>query len=127
MILIILAALLAGSVLVYNKLKKQDIPENQITTAQNTQKKELDAKKVEFNNSIKEILKTDADVDGLSDQDEVKYGTNKDNPDSDNDGLLDKDEIYIYHTDPLKPDTDKDGRTDGYEVRYRTDPNNSKK
>tara|TARA_R110002096_G_scaffold171490_2_gene344376 strand:+ start:12110 stop:13540 length:1431 start_codon:yes stop_codon:yes gene_type:complete len=64
----------------------------------------------------------DADFDGLSDADELDYGTDPANPDSDNDGLDDGDEVE-RGTDPLDPDSDGDGLRDGDEVLLGTDPN----
>jgi outer membrane protein OmpA-like peptidoglycan-associated protein len=66
----------------------------------------------------------DTDGDGLSDGDEVhKYHTNPLNADTDGDGLRDGEEVTRYHTDPKLPDTDGDGLKDGEEVlRYHTDP-----
>ena len=45
---------------------------------------------------IEAISKIDADMDGLTDVDEKKYGTDVNLPDTDGDGILDRDEIYIY-------------------------------
>jgi len=45
----------------------------------------------------------DTDFDGLSDVDEMTYGTDPLNPDTDFDGMLDGDEIMMG-TDPLMPD-----------------------
>ncbi len=64
----------------------------------------------------------DTDGDGLSDEDEVKYGTNPNKPDTDNDGLLDGKEVHRYKTDPKNRDTDDGGISDGVEVKYGTDP-----
>jgi outer membrane protein OmpA-like peptidoglycan-associated protein/opacity protein-like surface antigen len=66
----------------------------------------------------------DTDGDGINDGDEVlKYHTNPLKKDTDGDGLSDYDEIFKYHTDPLKVDTDGDGLSDGDEVlKYHTDP-----
>ena len=67
----------------------------------------------------------DSDGDGLLDEDEIRLGTDPNNPDTDGDGLLDGEEVLTYKTDPLNPDTDGDGLTDGEEVRkYKTDPKN---
>ncbi len=65
----------------------------------------------------------DTDADGLTDQEEAKYGTNPELADSDGDGLTDREEIQVYQTDPLKADTDGDGRTDSQEVQAGTNPN----
>ena len=65
----------------------------------------------------------DSDGDGLSDEYELRIGTDPLNPDTDGDGLKDGEEVLTYKTDPLNPDSDYDLLTDGDEVRkYRTDP-----
>jgi len=67
----------------------------------------------------------DSDGDGLTDEEELKLGTDPHNPDTDGDGLTDGEEVKVYHTDPLNPDTDYDGLKDGDEVyKYKTDPLN---
>ncbi|MDO8571844.1 MAG: hypothetical protein Q7R79_04150 [bacterium] len=65
----------------------------------------------------------DDDKDGLSNQEEEKLGTSKDNVDSDTDGLSDREEVHVYKTNPLNYDTDADGYTDGDEVKNGFDPN----
>ncbi len=65
----------------------------------------------------------DKDLDGLTDEEEKKLGTDLNNPDIDGDGLLDGDEVKFYKTNPLKADTDGDGFKDGYEVRRGYNPN----
>lgn len=73
----------------------------------------------------------DSDNDGLSDELEAYYGTNKDNPDTDGDGFDDFAEIYLMGTDPLIPnepnsDTDGDGISDNDEInKYQTDINST--
>jgi hypothetical protein len=65
----------------------------------------------------------DQDIDGLSDADENKYGTNAFNPDTDNDGLTDWEEVVRYKTFPTQYDTDADGLSDGKEVlNWSTSP-----
>ncbi|MCX6155885.1 MAG: OmpA family protein [Candidatus Kapabacteria bacterium] len=64
----------------------------------------------------------DSDGDGLSDDEEIKLGSNPNNPDSDGDGLTDGDEVNKYKTDPLNPDTDGGGINDGAEVAAGTNP-----
>ncbi|MCI8407780.1 MAG: VWA domain-containing protein [Lachnospiraceae bacterium] len=64
----------------------------------------------------------DADADGLTNLEEITYGTNAALKDTDGDSLTDYDEINIYGTDPLSADTDKDGANDGIEVSMGTDP-----
>jgi len=66
----------------------------------------------------------DSDGDGLSDSDELIYGTNPFLMDSDMDGLLDGEEIHIYETNASNPDTDNDGLKDGEEVHHIYEPTN---
>ena len=58
----------------------------------------------------------DSDHDGLSDYDEISYGTNPRLFDSDDDGLYDIDEMLIG-TDANRKDSDGDGLTDDLEVQ----------
>lgn len=64
----------------------------------------------------------DTDGDGLSDAEELRIGTNPDNPDTDADGLLDGEEVNKYKSNPLDPDTDGGGVKDGVEVKFNADP-----
>jgi WD40 repeat protein len=70
----------------------------------------------------------DADNDGMSDDFELKYGLNPNDPtdaaiDSDNDGLTNLQE-YGYGTNPNNADSDGDGLSDFYEITNRLNPNN---
>jgi len=65
----------------------------------------------------------DADKDGLSDAQEMAWGTDPNNPDSDGDLVPDGEEVSAG-TNPLLPDSDKDGATDGEEKGAGTDPMN---
>lgn len=65
----------------------------------------------------------DEDRDGLTQEEELTFGTSDQDPDSDDDGLNDKEEVKIYKTDPNKPDTDRDGFLDGEEVKNLYNPN----
>ncbi|EHR78625.1 calcium-binding protein [Thermococcus litoralis DSM 5473] len=66
----------------------------------------------------------DTDGDRINDGEEVnKYKTNPLKFDSDGDGLSDWEEIFSYNTNPLEPDTDKDSIIDGEEANlYQTNP-----
>lgn len=64
----------------------------------------------------------DSDGDGVSDEEEIRLGTDPFKPDTDGDELLDGEEVYVYGTDPLNPDTDGDGYPDGLEVRSGYNP-----
>jgi hypothetical protein len=65
---------------------------------------------------------SDADSDGLTDEDEAALGTDPHNPDSDRDGLTDGLEVHVYDTNPRNPDSDGDGVADGMEVTFGYDP-----
>lgn len=70
-----------------------------------------------------ESLNTDKDEDGLTKKEELKLGTDPNNPDTDGDGLKDSDEVIKYKTNPLKTDTDGDGLSDYDEItKFKTDP-----
>ncbi|MFH1171823.1 MAG: hypothetical protein V1778_04790 [bacterium] len=66
---------------------------------------------------------TDADRDGLTDEEEASLSTNPKSADSDSDGLSDSAEVKVYNTNPLVADTDKDEKLDGEEVQTGSDPN----
>ena len=74
---------------------------------------------------VQEVIDGDSDGDGISDENESRYGTDPKNSDSDNDGLNDGDEVNIYHSNPLNPDSDGDCLLDSYEVlNYETNVSN---
>lgn len=73
------------------------------------------------------VVSTDSDSDGLSNEKEKEIGTNLNNPDTDNDGLSDYAEVEVYKTNPNNPDTDGDGFKDGDEVKGKYNPNGSGK
>jgi hypothetical protein len=64
----------------------------------------------------------DSDADGLPDDLESNYGTDKSRPDSDEDGLSDGAEVMKHNTNPLNPDTDGGGIKDGREISTGTSP-----
>ena len=65
----------------------------------------------------------DSDGDGLSDEDELRFGTDPHKADTDGDGLNDWEEINVYRTDPLRADSDGDGLNDFDELfKYSTNP-----
>ena len=76
-----------------------------------------------FDKSLEDTYKLDKDFDGISDEDEKKYGTSVTSSDTDEDGLTDDAEINRFKTNPIKADTDGDGYNDGYEVRRGFNPN----
>ncbi|MBP3666074.1 MAG: VWA domain-containing protein [Clostridia bacterium] len=58
---------------------------------------------------------TDTDGDGLTDELERYFGTDKEKVDTDGDGLSDYVEVMVLNYDPLKTDTDENGTTDDRE------------
>ncbi len=68
-----------------------------------------------------EVVDTDTDDDGLTDEEETTLGTDPSTNDTDSDGLSDSEEVELG-TDPLDSDSDDDGDEDGTEVSYGTDP-----
>lgn len=73
--------------------------------------------------SLGDACDPDDDNDGLSDVDEVTYGTNQFLADSDGDNLSDGDEVNTYGTNPALADSDLDGINDDVEILAGTDPN----
>jgi hypothetical protein len=67
----------------------------------------------------------DSDDDGLSDDEELDYGTDPSSRDTDGDAIPDGDDVYLYGTDPNAFDTDGDGLGDGEEAyEWGSDPLN---
>jgi len=67
----------------------------------------------------------DNDNDGLSNQREIRLGTDYQLSDTDGDGLEDGEEETRYSTAPTESDTDSDGLDDGTEINeHGTDPTN---
>jgi hypothetical protein len=65
----------------------------------------------------------DTDGDGLSDEEEVLYGSDPLNRDYDADGILDGEEVYVHGTDPVNNDSDGDTIWDGDEIyQFATNP-----
>ena len=67
---------------------------------------------------------SDADGDGIANDEEKKYSTNPFKADTDDDLLSDYDEIYIHKTNPTLFDTDGDGLNDYEEITLHLNPNN---
>ena len=67
----------------------------------------------------------DIDEDGLTNLEEVTYGTDNCTVDTDGDSLTDYEEIKEYKTNPLSRDTDGDGADDNDEINNGTDPNSA--
>ncbi|MBS7616290.1 hypothetical protein KEJ45_03735 [Candidatus Bathyarchaeota archaeon] len=61
-------------------------------------------------------LNKDYDEDGLTNLEEIIYGTYMGTTDFDHDGLSDGVEVKVFRTDPTKADTDGDGISDGLEA-----------
>ena len=70
--------------------------------------------------SVSQIAANDDDSDGLVDCEEIRNGTDPDDPDSDDDGLNDGEEVVAYGTNPNLRDTDGDSYDDYFEVHDET-------
>jgi hypothetical protein len=68
------------------------------------------------------VSPSDADRDGLSNDQERLISTDPNDADTDGDGLNDGTEVFVYQTSPRNVDTDNDGLNDGREVNIGTDP-----
>ncbi|MFH1662098.1 MAG: hypothetical protein ABIA02_03310 [Candidatus Falkowbacteria bacterium] len=73
------------------------------------------------------VDKKDTDQDGLTDEEEIRAGSNINAVDTDDDGLFDREEVKVYRTNPANADTDGDGFLDGDEVKSGYNPNGSGK
>lgn len=82
----------------------------------------LGDKIVQESKIIKLERKIDSDKDGLNDEEEEKYSTDKFVMDTDQDGLTDFQEVHIYKTNPLKVDTDGDRLRDYDEIAWKLNP-----
>jgi hypothetical protein len=75
---------------------------------------------VEIQNFLNPLDPTDIykdyDEDGLTNLEEINYGTYIGNTDCDSDGLSDGVEVKVFKTNPTKADTDGDGVSDGLEA-----------
>lgn len=67
-------------------------------------------------------LSQDSNGDGLTNQGEVRIGTDPNSADTDRDGVSDYQEV-VNRTNPFHHDTDRDGVPDGEELRNGTNPN----
>jgi hypothetical protein len=87
------------------------------------QKESAGEKNIAVPSKPQPTLPKDTDQDGLTDEEEMNFGTDINSIDTDEDGLFDRDEVKVYKTDPLNPDTDGDGYPDGTEVKAGYNPN----
>ncbi len=84
-------------------------------------KQSVEAQK-KWQQAVDNTKSTDADLDGLTDSEETKLGTDPHKLDTDGDGLSDYAEVNVYKSNPLKASTRGDGTTDGWKVKHRLDP-----
>jgi hypothetical protein len=106
----------------YNRKKSDTVVSENIVNQAEIEKMKRVAELNGLNAALDKLRLVDKDLDGLTDAEEEKLGTDPQKSDTDGDGLLDNDEVKIYKTNPLKADTDSDGKKDSYEVRRRQDP-----
>lgn len=129
-IISVLGVILVGGTVVWFLFRQKGLPTNQTiqplspttSTRPVISPDQIQKDKASLSEKINKIAVVDEDIDGLSNQEEKKYGTDPANPDTDGDGLLDKDEVFMYRTNPLISDTDGDGLSDGYEADRGTNP-----
>lgn len=123
-ITVIVVVVLVASVSFYFALRKKEIQptQNIISTAEQAAIKLEEENKYEqqmksLDATLDKARELDSDLDGLTNEEEKKLGTDPNRVDTDNDGLMDSSELKDYLTNPLKADTDGDGFKDGVEVR----------
>ncbi|MDD2807954.1 MAG: hypothetical protein PHW95_05570 [Patescibacteria group bacterium] len=125
-IIIILVVISVGVLIFWYVSRLMGRKSSSVVTNNTAQQAAVDAKEKNMletlNKNIDQARLTDSDLDGLTNEEEKKLGTDPNNMDTDGDGLLDGDEVRIWHADPLKADTDGDGFSDGYEVRHGYNP-----
>ena len=104
-------------------LASLDVDGDQIPDSQDNCPTDANTTQDNFDNDgLGDVCDPDDDDDGLSDADEVLYGSNPFSADTDGDTLIDGDEVHIYGTDPTLTDTDSDGFNDEVEVAAGSDP-----
>jgi len=122
-IFIFLIGLLGWYFIKYKYQSSLTITEEDKKAAQKIEEERIYQEKMtEMNVLFEKSRETDSDLDGLSNEEEKKFGTDPNNSDTDGDGINDKAEVEKFHSNPLKKDTDGDGFEDGYEVRRGYSP-----
>lgn len=128
-ITVVVVGILAVSISSYFIFRKKDIqPIQEIITPEKQA-----AIKLEIENKYEQQMKSldvaldkarevDTDLDGLTNEEEKKIGTDINKVDTDRDGLMDSSEVNDYRTNPLKADTDGDSYEDGVELRSGYNP-----
>ncbi|MFH1564659.1 MAG: binary toxin-like calcium binding domain-containing protein [bacterium] len=110
-----------------NAIEKNNIETEKINNADNlpasANTNDQDLNKNTTNAPIEIVAPIDTDGDGLTDKDEIKFGTDAKLIDTDSDGLTDKEEVIKYKTNPHSTDSDNDGYTDGEEIKNGYNPN----
>lgn len=121
-VVILICLLIFGIGFFVFKLIKKEPVLNNVIKQEEVEQARANEELRQMNTALDQIILTDKDLDGLTDEEETKLGTNPNSPDTDGDGIMDKDEIDLWKTNPLKADTDGDGKLDGEEARRGTDP-----
>lgn len=118
-ILIVIVALVAlglGYGLVGLLSKKSTTTKTNITPAQNGVETNAAAVK-DVSAILEKAQKTDSDLDGLTNQEEITAKTDPSKVDSDGDGVSDFDEVKTFLTNPLKTDSLNTGYNDSWAIQ----------
>ena len=97
-----------------------NVEENNVEEASSQEHQVQGLPEIEFK-LTEENKNIDVDKDGLTNEEEVKYGTNVMSSDTDGDGLSDYDEVKRHESDPTKYSTSEDNISDYIKVERKLD------
>jgi hypothetical protein len=126
-IILVLATVVVAGLFVIGRLSrgngtpKTEIPQDEETETATTSEQDTVPQKIR--KELPSEFEQDKDRDGLSEEEELVYGTSDLESDTDGDGLSDGEEVNRWGTDPTNVDTDGDGFTDMIEILGGYNPN----